>query len=454
MQPCHLEEHFLLRLPPSLASLLTGSLVESNFASPDGLRIRFVSPRVALVQHPRFIKPGYPAILCDCPAVMETLKNPTISVDYNVQGDDDSASADANANANTQLNNDTPQKFSVGQYYKVADVNQLLLVLDVDSPDGQKTLSRLPPSIQQRLLRLAAPNPDEAFESLRAAAAASHEEEEEALLASLPWTSLPDGLTPPLRNALKRRFAPRPVHAGDVGDLERVEREVERLLRADAEAVESSFTLFSPSGEVLLGGGSVAVAAVAAGDVEEETGTALKDNLVEQQQQVDDQKTETAPPLHSDHKLVRPAAVVSTVVVEDESVAGDEEDSDVMDDFAAEIEDNLMRLDESDVEADEVVDAEANEVVEGLSDGFSAVTEGLPAVIDASSPPPQQQSELLSTRPPPSLSSAVTELEQKLQEKLKQAATVTNPLIKARIEDVIRQLEDNLKKLRESEGEQ
>ena len=44
----------------------------------------------------------------------------------------------------------------------------------------------------------------------------------------------------------------------------------------------------------------------------------------------------------------------------------------------------------------------------------------------------------------------VRDLEAKLTDKLKQAESVSNTLIKARIEDVIRQLEDNLKHLREN----
>jgi TATA-binding protein-associated factor Taf7 len=384
-----LEEHFILRLPPSLASLLTDPLLESAFTSPGDLKIRFASPRTALVQHPRFIKPAYPALLCDSPSILETLKNPTISVEFK------SSSLSSSSNSNSS-NTATSTTAVLGQYYKVADLNQILVVLDVDSPEGQGTLSRLPAHIQQRLLLLATA-PD-SFEAIKSAIPAG-QLAEEAASSSLSWCSLSDGLTPPLKNAQRRRFAPRPVHAAEIGNLERVEREVERLLKADGHCEESHFTLIGVDGVVLLGD------------------SVLLDNHEDDQEQVqefedfeEEQEQEEEEDNDNDD---------DSMLEQGQGEFEESEDSDVMDDFAAEIEDNLMRLEAED----------ENEV------GSIATTASAPSATATQT------------------HTAVTELESKLQEKLKQAATVTNPLIKARIEDVIRQLEDNLRKLREREGE-
>jgi TATA-binding protein-associated factor Taf7 len=407
-----LEEHFILRLPPSLASLLTDTLLESAFTSPGDLKIRFASPRTALVQHPRFIKPAYPALLCDSPSILETLKNPTISVEFK------SSSLSSSSNSNSS-NTATSTTAVLGQYYKVADLNQILVVLDVDSPEGQGTLSRLPAHIQQRLLLLATA-PD-SFEAIKSAIPAG-QLAEEAASSSLSWCSLSDGLTPPLKNAQRRRFAPRPVHAAEIGNLERVEREVERLLKADGHCEESHFTLIGVDGVVLLGD------------------SVLLDNHEDDQEQVqefedfeEEQEQEEEEDNDNDD---------DSMLEQGQGEFEESEDSDVMDDFAAEIEDNLMRLEAED----------ENEV------GSIATTASAPSTKNtASNAPSSVSSSSLSSSTPSATATqthtAVTELESKLQEKLKQAATVTNPLIKARIEDVIRQLEDNLRKLREREGE-
>ncbi len=390
LPPCALEEHFILRLPPSLASLLRGSLVESEFTSPGDLKIRFLTGRTALVQHPRFIKPGYPAILCDSPSIMETLKNPSISIDH---------SNDNHKVQTPSTSTSENSQFTVGQYYKVADLNQILVVLDVDSPEGQRTLTSLPSNIQQRLLRIAA-SPD-SFDTLLQGIPAA-EQAEESHSATLPWCSLPDGLTAPLKSAQKRRFAPRPLHASRVGDLERVEREVERLLKEDASSGDSQFTLVGPDGKVLLGNAEL-----------EET----EQDLLDEFNDDDDGDFQ-------------------------EEGEGEEEEEE-MDDFAAEIEDNLMRLDEESEEGE----GEA----EGTTTSTTFTTTTTNTITITTSPTTNVQDPSSPSSTQPTLSSAVTELELKLQEKLKQAATVTNPLIKARIEDVIRQLEDNLRKLREVE---
>ena len=86
-----------------------------------------------------------------------------------------------------------------------------------------------------------------------------------------------------------------------------------------------------------------------------------------------------------------------------------------MNDFAAEIEDNLLTLQPQPGKDQEDYDKSLQTPIESETDRL------------------------------------VKDLEAKLAEKLKQAESVSNLLIKARIEDVIRQLEDNLKNLRERE---
>ena len=75
-----LEEQFILRLPPSLSSILKAELSENEYTSPGELSIKFISPRTAIVKHPRFIKEAYGACLVDSPTIMETLKSSTLSI--------------------------------------------------------------------------------------------------------------------------------------------------------------------------------------------------------------------------------------------------------------------------------------------------------------------------------------------------------------------------------------
>ena len=139
----------------------------------------------------------------------------------------------------------------MGQYYKVADLNQILMVLDLDTIEGQRVFNRIPVILQEQLLK-----------SLSLQGGQEHENEHEKdcsvvnngindLTAS--WAQWPDGLTGPMKSAKQKRFADRPWHASSIGELERIEREVERLLKSDGQAIESKFTLTSSKGEFLLG---------------------------------------------------------------------------------------------------------------------------------------------------------------------------------------------------------
>lgn len=396
LPPAAIEEHFLLRLPPSLASLLTSSLVENDFTHPGDLEIRFVSPRTALVSHPRFIKPGYAAVLCDLPACLETLKNPSLQLDYTqrkVAGDEEDGEGESSLK----------ESYTVGQYYKVADLNQVLVVLDLDLPGEEPTksvLARLPQHIINRLGKLHAAAPD-SFNAIRASITAS-ELAAERPQSTCEWAQLPDGLTPPLKSAYKRRFAPRPLPAAKCGVIEDIEAQLERLIKADGQAIESSFTLYGPDGEVLLGVGANGV-----GEDLDDFAAEIEDNLMQDLEEVEGE---------DDHGLEE----------------GDEGEGDET--MGEEIMDNVQ-----DVERDAFEDDNLMEPVEDTE--MSQQSSQLP---------PSQPSQPQSSQPSQdSRDSMIRELQEKLQEKQRQAASVTNPLIKARIEDVIRQLEDNLRHLGE-----
>lgn len=100
------EEQFILRLPPSLASILSTELSENDYTLPGDLVIQFVSPRCALVQHPRFIKSNYAAVLVDAPTVMETFKSSTINITNISRNDTVVEEDDQDTSAETSTEND------------------------------------------------------------------------------------------------------------------------------------------------------------------------------------------------------------------------------------------------------------------------------------------------------------------------------------------------------------
>ena len=376
-----LEEQFILRLPPSLASILNSELAENEYTSPGDLSIKFVSGRTAIVKHPRFIKDAYPAVLMDSPTVMETLKNSTLSVMEITRIEDKEGEEDTSrdtsdpfksANAANSINE---SEINVGQYYKVADLNQILMVLDLDTQEGQRIFNRVPQALQEQLLQ------EFHIGHLRNITAS--------------WAQLQDGLTPPMKSARQRRFAPRPLHASNVGDMERIEKELERLLKSDGQAIESKFSLIGATGEILLGDSDFVDAKAEGEDVE----MTYEESVFDQNEE-NDYEEEEAENEEEDEEV---------------SSASDIED---MNDFAAEIEDNLLTL--------QPETGKEQKEPEEVEKSFEA-----PAVSETDR--------------------LVKDLEAKLAEKLKQAESVSNPLIKARIEDVIKQLEDNLKNLRERE---
>lgn len=370
-----LEEQFILRLPPSLTSILNSELAENEYTSPGDLSIKFVSSRTAIVKHPRFIKDAYPAVLVDSPTVMETLKSSNLSI-VGIgpsKEDDDEEQEGVKDSENIADNSNNTSEINVGQYYKVADLNQILMVLDLDTTEGQRIFNRVPPAIQEQLLK--------ALQGISVSIPSGLDD----ITAS--WAQWPDGLTPPMRAARSKKFAPRPVHAATVGELERIEREVERLMKSDGQAIESKFTLYGPNGEILLGD---ALEEEEIEDVEMTMDTVDYDTVEYEDQEQD----------------------MDEDVAYSSSSASDIED---MNDFAAEIEDNLLEQPLTAEENTGIDTTPSNSLIE----------------------PVESETDKL-----------VRDLEAKLAEKIKQAESVSNPLIKARIEDVIKQMEDNLRNLR------
>lgn len=387
-----LEEQFILRLPPSLASIMNSELAENEYTSPGDLNIKFLSSRTAIVKHPRFIKDAYPAVLMDSPTVMETLKSSNLSV-IGISGSEEKDEEDGEGegemergregeenNLNTENKNHSEAEINVGQYYKVADLNQILMVLDLDTTEGQRVFNKVPQALQEQLLKSLQNNVT--FSSIPSGL--------DDVTAS--WAQWPDGLTFPMKSAKQKKFAPRPLHASTVGEFERIEREVERLLKSDGQAIESKFTLIASNGEILLGDLDVK-APLEAEDIEmfDEAAVEEAEAGAEFEDEGEGEEGEGE---------------------EDISSASDIED---MNDFAAEIEGNLLA---------EELETEPIQI--------------LPEAEPESKPVESETDRL------------VKDLEAKLTEKQKQAESVTNPLIKARIEDVIKQMEDNLRNLRET----
>lgn len=339
-----------------------------------------MSSRTAIVRHPRFVKEAYAAVLMDSPTVMETLKSSNLSiVGIGLTGSDDKdAEGEAPIPNGSSDNPHGDTEINVGQYYKVADLNQILMVLDLDTTEGQRIFNRVPLPLQEQLLK--------ALQGITSAIPAGLDD----ITAS--WAQWPDGLTPPMRAAKSKKFASRPVHASTVGDLERIEREVERLMKSDGQAIESKFTLFGVNGEVLLG------------DSEDK----LIEDPLDDLEDLDD--------LDGLDDLEGIETETEFDALEEEEYSSNASDIEDMNDFAAEIEDNLL-----------------------AEDGEEELDQG--TLLDTTNQEPPVPLESETDR-------LVKDLQAKLAEKVKQAESVSNPLIKARIEDVIRQMEDNLRNLR------
>ena len=288
------EEHFIVRFPPSVAAQLREELREAE--QPEDLSITFTDARRAnVVFHGR----NYVGVLLDLPTIIESHKT-----------------------------------FDRSQYYKIADICQMLLVL----PEGPETGERI-----------------QTWETEG-------------------W-QFADGLTPPMRNVRARRFRRTASH-GQQKDVEAIERKVQALLDRDSQAASSRFTVYDSLGRAVLRGGE------------------------------------------NDGKFVRVKPGEAGVLEEVEEVEAEMEESvephDSSDeDFAAELEEEML--------ADETVEGEPKRTM----------IEEVP-------------SHQISAAPTPTASPAVMELQAKINERKAQLASVTNPLIRARLEDVIRQLEQDL----------
>lgn len=193
----------------------------------------------------------------------------------------------------------------------------------------------------------------------------------------------PDGLTPPLRSVRTRRFK-HTTSYGQQKDVEDIERRVQALLDRDSQATTSTFTVYDSSGRAILSGGG-ADGKIARGS------RPLSAEDVPAEGEVDEDDDD---PDHNDLDADADADADNLSIADDGSgeSSGDEE-------FAAELEEEMLAEESS-----------------------------LPS------------SSLL----PPAPSPAVLELHAKINERKAQLASVTNPLIRARLEDVIRQLEGDL----------
>lgn len=293
--PYTYEEQFIIRFPPSVAAELREELRE--LSQPEDLSVTFTDPRRATVM---FHGRKYVGVLVDLPTIIEAQRT-----------------------------------FDRSQYYKIADICQMLLVL----PDNAESQAKI-----------------KEYETNG-------------------WQH-PDGLTPPLKNVRVRRFS-RTASYGKQKDVEAIEKRVQALLDRDSAVTTSTFTVYDGNGRAILTGGKM------------------------------------------DGKFQRPAPGEAD---EMESMVAESEDEEL----AAELEEAMMAED-----ATEVIES-STQTVESL--------------------PPTEVSDKATPMTTPQASSAILELQAKINERKAQLASVTNPLIRARLEDVIRQLEEDLKSRRPGEN--
>lgn len=166
------EEHFYIRFPPDLSESIREDL--KDVRKPSDLTIRFATARTASVQISA--DEELPAVLVDLPACTETLK----SLDIHSTGQPCTSGTS-------------------GQYCKVADAAQMLVVLG------------------------SAEQADAFAAQMRAA----------------DW-QYPDGMTAPMVRARQRRFRDDPSRTKR-SDLEAIEAQVKRLLEADERALRTRF---------------------------------------------------------------------------------------------------------------------------------------------------------------------------------------------------------------------
>lgn len=236
------------------------------------------------------------------------------------------------------------------QYVKIADIHQVLLVLDGSSE-----------SIRHRI------------EDLR---------QKDFIL--------DDGLTPPMKNVRNRRFSKR--NQENLKKMEEIERTVARLIEADSRAVSSNYVLYNSRNKPIATNHTTDRSKGRKKGVSSEFGGVGSEDEGNEEEAAYEESVQEA---------------------EDES--GDS-------DFAAELEDNLM---------DELSQAEeAEEAAEPTDEGEMESTGEFATQMG------DLTLESQSTLPP-----ALQQLRMQIQEKKTQLASVTNPAIKARLEDVIKYLE-------------
>jgi transcription initiation factor TFIID subunit 7 len=237
------------------------------------------------------------------------------------------------------------------QYVKIADIHQVLLVLDGSSE-----------SIRHRI------------EDLR---------QKDFIL--------DDGLTPPMKNVRNRRFSKR--NQENLKKMEEIERTVARLIEADSRAVSSNYVLYNSRNKPIATNHTTDRSKGRKKSVSSEFGGVGTDEEGNEEEAAFEESVQEA---------------------EDES--GDS-------DFAAELEDNLMdelsQAEEAEETSAEPMDEDGMESTGEFASQMGDLTLGSQ-----------------STLPP-----ALQQLRLQIQEKKAQLASVTNPAIKARLEDVIKYLE-------------
>lgn len=317
------EENFIIRFPASVANILREEIKENS--CPGNLSIKFTDTRHAIVT---YNERSFSALLVDLPSIIESHK----TLDH-------------------------------AQYYKTADIHQMLIIFDPDATESKGFCSQIETDFQ------------------------------------FQW---PDGITPPLKNVRIRRFGHESFQ-GQLGSgpsikgreattlaLEEIENAVQKLVDADDSAHESHFTLYDSSNRAILGSSNINTSSRSFSH-----GSNIFKDLV------------SAPLSGSFDSSTRDDA--NAISNRNDGLNSSNEDNDEdYEDLAEEIECNLMNI----------FPKERNFF---------------------SSPENVTENAKITNQ-----SVAIQNLQFQLQEKQKQLSLVTNPMIKARLEEIVRQLEQEI----------
>jgi len=341
------EEHFIIRFPPSLAASVRSDLQESGL--PGDLEVSFGAgeKRMARV---KFDGRTYSAVLCDLPTIVETHKT-----------------------------------LDRTQYVKVADIHQVLLVLD--GPADQ---------IRQRI------------DDLRT---------RDFLL--------DDGLTPPMRAVRTHRFSTRA--ADNTKRMEEVEARVRELLEKDGRAGSVNCTLYDTRNRVVNLEFKRSKRGAKGNKTDLDGGGGDGDGGNDEDQSEVEASEAGQSEQHGD----------------DGNDDEEEEDSSDLD-FAAELEGEMDEQSGVEEEEDTAMDIDDDHQEQGRSPSASMHSAMADISLRPSTSSHTDTQSTLTNIQQQQLPPELAHLQQQIQQRRTHLATVTNPAVRDRLEDALRYLEEQL----------